>query len=139
MNEKNEQIFFILLRIFIGFAIFGILVLMITNFGKNPSNIAFSLIFFIISTAALVMTTLQSVSISRQIQTTNHAARLVKETADEIQKLITEERLLERDIRKDLAADEGIVAILEEYGIGANKQERRKVAAKIAEKVGKKQ
>ena len=138
MNEKNERLFIILLRVFISLAVIGLLILVVTNIGKNPSDIAFSLIAFIISVAALVMTTLQSASIAHQVRVTNHAARLVRETGDQLERLAKEEHVLEREIRKDLAADEGIVSILEEYGIGANKTERQKVAAKIAEKVGKK-
>ncbi len=138
MNEKNERLFIILLRVFITLAVVGLLILVVTNIGKNPSDIAFSLIAFIISVAALVMTTLQSASIAHQIRVTNRAARLVRETSEQLERLAKEEHVLEREIRKDLAADEGIVAILEEYGVGANIKERQKVAAKIAEKVGKK-
>ncbi len=108
MNEKNERLF-----------------------------IAFSLIAFIISVAALVMTTLQSASIAHQVRVTNHAARLVRETGEQLEKLVKEERSLEREIRRDLMVDEEIVTILEEYGIGNSKSERLKVAARIAEKVGK--
>lgn len=137
MTEKNERLFFVLLRLFISLAVIGLLVLIIANIGKNPSDIAFSLIAFIISVAALVMTTLQSVSIARQVRITNHAARLVRETGEQLEKLVKEERSLEREIRRDLAVDEEIVTVLEEYGIGNSKSERLKVAARIAEKVGK--
>ncbi len=138
MTEKNERLFFILLRVFISLAVVGLLVLVVTSIGKNPSDIAFSLIAFIISVAALVMTTLQSVSIAKQVRITNHAARLVRETGEQLEKLVKEERLLEREIRRDLAVDEEIVTVLEEYGIGNSESERLKVAARIAEKVGNK-
>jgi hypothetical protein len=62
---------------------------------------------------------------------------LVRETGDQLERLAKEEHVLELEIRRDLAADEGIVAVLEEYGIGESKKERQQVAAKIAEKVGK--
>ncbi len=137
MNEKNERLFIILLRAFVGLAVIGLLILVVTNLGKNPSDIAFSLIAFIISVAALVMTTLQSASIARQVRITNHAARLVRETTSQMEKLVKEDRALERDIRKDLAVDEQIIEILEEHGIGESKKERQIVAAKIAEKVSK--
>lgn len=135
MNEKNERLFIILLRVFITLAVLGLSVLVVTNIGKNPSDIAFSLIAFIVSVAALVMTTMQSASIAHQVKVTNHAARLVRETGAQLEKLVHEERNLERDIRKDLVADEGIVAVLEEYGIGESKKQRQEVAAKIAQKV----
>lgn len=136
--QKSEKIFFVLLRVFIVLAVLGLLVLAATDYNKNPSDIAFSVIAFVISVAALVMTTLQSVSISRQIRVTNNAARLVRESGNQLEKLVKEDRKLERDIHRDLAVDEEIIAALEEYGIGDSKLERQKVATRIAQKVSKK-
>lgn len=135
MDKKSDRVFFILLQIFVAMAVVGLIVLIVTNYGKNPSDIAFSLIAFIISVAALVMTTLQSVSISKQVRTTNRAARLVRESTDQLSALVKEERIIEKEIRKDIAMDQEIVGILEEYGIGDNKDERQAVATSIAKKV----
>lgn len=135
MNNKSELIFFVLLRIFVGIAIVGLLVLFLTNLGKRPSDIAFSLIAFIISVAALVMTTLQSVSILRQVKVTKKAARLVQESSDMIQLLIKEDKTMERALREDLALDREIVVALEEHGIGSNEEERKAVAKTIKKRL----
>lgn len=135
MTEKSDKIFGILLRIFTLIAAFGLIILIVTNYGKNPSDVAFSLIAFIISVAALLMTTLQSASIAHQVRITTRATRIVKESADQLATLIKEERLLEKEIRRDIAMDQEIVGVLEEYGVGDNKDERQKVAVAVAKKV----
>lgn len=135
MNNKSELIFFVLLRIFVGIAIVGLLVLFLTNLGKRPSDIAFSLIAFIISVAALVMTTLQSVSILRQVKVTKKAAKLVQESSDMIQLLIKEDKTMERALREDLALDREIIVALEEHGIGNNEEERKAVAKTIKKRL----
>lgn len=135
MNNKSELVFFVLLRVFVGIAIVGLIVLFLTNLGKRPSDIAFSLIAFIISVAALVMTTLQSVSILRQVKVTKKAARLVQESSDMIQLLIKEDKTMERALREDLALDREIVVALEEHGIGSNEEERKAVAKTIKKRL----
>lgn len=134
MSNKSDRAWFILLQIFIGISVLGLIILIATNY-QNPSQIAFSLIAFIISVAALVMTTLQSVSIAKQVRTTNRAAHLVRESMDQLHELIKEERLIEKEIRRDMKIDEEVIGILEEYGIGATQDERSRVASKIASKV----
>ncbi len=131
MNEKNEWIFFVLLRIFVGIAIVGLMVLFLTDLDKRPSDIAFSLIAFCISVAALVMTTLQSVSILRQMRVTKRAAKLVQESSDIIQTLVKEDKTMERVLREDLALDKEIIGALEDHGIGDNEGERVAVAKSI--------
>lgn len=137
MNDKSEQIFFVLLRVFVGIAIVGLMVLFLTNLGKRPSDIAFSLIAFIISVAALVMTTLQSVSILRQVKVTKKAAKLVQESSDMVQLLIKEDKTMERALREDLELDKEIVAALEEHGIGDNEDDRQAVAKTIKKRLKK--
>lgn len=137
MSRKSDRIFFVLILVFIIIAAIGLIFLVVTNIGKNPSDIAFSLIAFVISVAALVMTTLQSVSIARQVRITTRAARLVGESTEQLSMLVKEEHVIEKEIRQDIAMDQEIFSILEEYGIGDNQDERKKVATKIAEKVDK--
>lgn len=134
MSSKSDRSWFILLQIFIAISVLGLIILVATNY-QNPSQIAFSLIAFVISVAALVMTTLQSVSIAKQVRTTNRAAHLVRESMEQLKELIKEERLIEKEIRRDMKIDEEVIGILEEYGIGDTHDERRKVASKIATKV----
>lgn len=137
MTEKNEKMFFILLRVFVVISIIGLLILIVTNINKNPTDIAFSVIAFIISVAALVMTTLQSISIARQVRVTQRAARLVNETGHQLELLVKEDHIIEREIRKDIEMDKEIMQVLEEYGIGNNESERKQVASQIAKKVQK--
>lgn len=135
MNDKNEQIFFVLLRVFVGIAIVGLMVLFLTNLGKRPSDIAFSLIAFVISVAALVMTTLQSVSILRQVRVTKRAAKLVQEASVAIELLVKEDKTLELALRQDLALDKEIIGALEEHGVGENEDERQAVAKTIKKRL----
>jgi hypothetical protein len=138
MSIKNTQSFYInLVRIFIVVAVIGVAILIYTSLQDDPSNLAFSLIAFVISVAALVMTTLQSLSIARQVRITEKAARLVQETSGELKYLVKEDRKLEHDIRQDIKLDHEIIAVLEEFGIGENEDERRKVATRITKKLGR--
>ena len=100
MGIKNTQSLYInLIRVFVSIAIIGVALLIYTSLQDDPSNFAFSLIAFVISVAALVMTTLQSLSIARQVRITEKAARLVNETSEELGYLVKEDRKLEKEIR----------------------------------------
>lgn len=136
MSYRNDRTKYLLLaRVFILLAFIGIGILIFTNLGHDPSQIAFSLIAYVISVAALIMTTLQSLSISRQVQTTERAARLVHETAQQLKALVAEDHRLEREIRQDIRLDHEIIAILEEHGVGNSDAERHQVATRIAQKL----
>jgi uncharacterized membrane protein YoaK (UPF0700 family) len=137
MSIKSTQSFYInLVRVFIILSVIGVGLLIYTSLQNDPSNLAFSLIAFIISVAALVMTTLQSLSIARQVRITEKAARLVSETSEELRYLVKEDRKLEKEIRQDIVLDHEIIAVLEEFGIGESEDDRRKVARRITKKVG---
>ncbi|MDB5177870.1 MAG: hypothetical protein JWO61_253 [Candidatus Saccharibacteria bacterium] len=138
MGIKNTQSFYInLVRIFILLSVIGVAILIYTSLQNDPSNLAFSLIAFVISVAALVMTTLQSLSIARQVRITEKAARLVSETSVELKYLVKEDRKLEKEIRQDIVLDHEIIAVLEEFGIGESEEDRRKVATRITKKIGR--
>ncbi len=137
MNENNEKKFITLIKIFIVLAIIGLLVLILTNLQNDPSDIAFSVIAFIISVAALVMTTLQSISISRQLRATQKAVRVVKETGNQVEQLVLQDKKIERELHQDLKLDREIVSVLEEYGVGESEETRQKVARKISRTVRK--
>ncbi|OGL21564.1 hypothetical protein A2707_06030 [Candidatus Saccharibacteria bacterium RIFCSPHIGHO2_01_FULL_45_15] len=132
-NDRTKYIF--LARIFVLVAFIGVGILIFTNVGHDPSQIAFSLIAYVISVAALIMTTLQSLSISRQVQTTERAARLVHETAEQLKALVAEDHRLEREIRQDIRLDHEIITILEEHGVGDSDTERHQVATRIAQRL----
>lgn len=138
MGIKNTQSFYInLVRVFVVLSVIGVAVLIYTSLQNDPSNLAFSLIAFVISVAALVMTTLQSLSIARQVHITEKAARLVSETSAELQYLVKEDRKLEKEIRQDIVLDHEIIAVLEEFGVGDNEEDRRQVASRITKRVRK--
>lgn len=138
MSYKNYQAFyFLLIKIFIVVAVVGIIILLYAGLHDNPSNVAFSLIAFVVSVAALVMTTLQSLSIARQVQLAQRSARLVSEATDRLEQLVAQDGKLEREIEKDIKLDRSIVAVLEEYGIGDDQVVRAQVASKIAQAVNK--
>ncbi|MEP6710566.1 MAG: hypothetical protein ABJA64_02520 [Candidatus Saccharibacteria bacterium] len=127
-----RALYILLVKIFTVFSVVGVAVLVYTNFQDDPSAIAFPLIAFIISVAALVMTTLQSLSIAKQVRITERAARLVDSASDSIKALVNEDQKMEYEIREDLKLDHEIIAILEEHGIGDNETDRKQVAKKIA-------
>lgn len=136
MKTKTERPFYLLLQLFIVMAIIGGGMLLYANLGSDDiPAIGFSLIAFTVSVAALVMTTLQSISIARQVRVTQRSARLVHESSLKLEALVDENRRLERTIRKDIKLDHEIITILEEYGIGKNEAERRNVATRITKSV----
>lgn len=127
-----RALYVLLVKIFVVFSVVGVGVLIYTNFQNDPSDIAFPLIAFVISVAALVMTTLQSLSIAKQVRVTERAARLVAEASSSIEALVSEDRKMENDIREDMKIDHEIIAILEEQGIGDSEHDRKQVAKKIS-------
>lgn len=133
--QSDRKFYTSLIRVFIVLAFIGIVVLIYTSYTTDLADIAFSFIAFMISVAALVMTTLQSLSISRQVRITERAMELMRETEHRIEELAGEERKLSKEIRQDLLLDRKIVEVLEEVGVGDNAEERRKVARKIASRV----
>lgn len=138
MSFKNDRTFYLLLvKIYIVLSAVGLGALIYTSTQTNPSNLAFSVIAFVISVAALVMTTLQSLSIARQVRITEKAARIVQATSEELGHLLKEDRKLEKEIRQDIVLDHEIIAVLEEFGIGDNEDDRRNVAQRISKRVTK--
>ena len=127
-----------LAKIFVILSVTGAGILIFTSVGHDPSQLAFSLIAFIISVAALIMTTLQSLSIARQVQLTERAAREVRETGTQLEALIREDHRLEREIRQDIKLDHEIIAVLEEHGVGDDDEQRHVVAKRIAQKLSTK-
>ena len=136
MKYKDVQSRYILLaRIFILLAVIGLGILIVTSIGDDPSNLAFSLIAFVISVAALLMTVLQSASIARQVYLTEKAARELKDTGEQLHALIDRDTRLAREIHQDIELDHEIIGVLEEHGIGANDTERHHVAKRIAQRL----
>lgn len=138
MSYRSDRSRYLLLaKIFVILSVIGIGVLIYTSLGDDPTHLAFSLIAFVISVAALIMTTLQSLSISRQVRMTERAARLVHETAEQLEQLVKEDHKLEREIREDIRLDREIISVLEDHGVGESDEERQTVAQRIASKIKK--
>lgn len=137
MNLKYEERFALLVKIFLIAGVIGLIAFVASNFHQRPSVIAFGLVAFVFTVAALIMTTMQSISIARQAKVTNHAAELVRQTSKQLEMLVKEDRLMKDVINKDLELDRMIVSALEEHGVGDNEHERKKVAHTIVQKIKK--
>ena len=138
MSYKTDRRFYTaLLKIFVVLALVGVALLVYTSLTSDPSTMMFSLIAFVISVAALVMTTLQSLTISRQLHITERAIELVREADDQLEALAREDKKLSREIRQDLALDKQIVEALEEVGVGTTSEERHHVAKHIASQLAR--
>ena len=136
MNDPKDNKFYLsLLKVFIVLAFFGIAVLVYTSLTSDPTDVVFSLIAFMISVAALIMTTLQSVSINQQLRITERAMKLMRAADSQLEELVDEDKKLSQEIHQDLLLDRQIVEVLEEVGIGVNSEERHEVARRIAARV----
>lgn len=125
-KHKNTSTYLIFLRLFIVVALVGLILLLYNGLSTHPSQTVFTLIVFVMSVSALVMTTLQSVSGVRQLELTRRAARQVEEASERIRILTSEEKALTREVRKDVHLDEEILAILQEFEL---EEEHKKVVA----------
>lgn len=134
-RRDDRRFYFNLLKIFIVIAFVGVITLIYTSLTTDPTDIVFSLIAFVISVAALIMTTLQSLSISRQVRITERAMELMRATDSQLEDLVDEDKKLSREIREDLALDRKIVEVLEEVGVGDTLEDRHEVARRIASRV----
>lgn len=133
MSYKDTQSRYILLsRVFVVLAILGLCALLLTNIGEDPSHLTFSLIAFVISVAALLLTTIQSTTIVRQMQMTERAAKEVRETGEQLKALVSKDQRLATEIRQDIELDREIIAALEEHGLGDDDTQRHEVAKRIA-------
>lgn len=129
--------YFLFARIAILVSLIAVVVLMLASVGEDPSHLTFSVIAFAISVAALLVTILQSVSIAKQVQITEKAAREVRETGEQLKELVSSDHRLLREVRQDIELDREIIAVLEEHGVGASQDERTAVAKRITQKLKK--
>lgn len=135
---KEKKFYYLLVQLFVTIAVVGLVLLFLSAIGKTPSEMLFSIIAFVVSVAALVMTTLQSLSIARQVRLTHKSAQLVHEASKELGQLVEQHKKLEREIHQDMDLDHEIIAILEEYNVGASRHERVAVAGALTEKIKRK-
>lgn len=133
-SRHQRTLYTKLVWVFIAIAVVGVGVLVYESAIGQSDAVLFSLVVFVISIAALVMTTLQGISAERQLRLTEGIMRQARQSNRSMEKLVEEDRKLERDIRKDMQLDQAIVDILEQHGVGKNADVRRQVAKHIAEK-----
>lgn len=133
-SRHQRTLYTKLVWVFIAIAVVGVGVLVYESAIGQSDAVLFSLVVFVISIAALVMTTLQGISAERQLRLTEDIMRQARQSSRSMEKLVEEDRKLERDIRKDMRLDQEVVDILEQYGVGKNAQVRRQVAEHIADR-----
>lgn len=134
MSYKDTRSKYLLFaKIIVVVAAFGLGILIYANIGDDPKHLAYSMIAFIISVAALLLTVLQSTSIARQVQLTERAAHDIRATEERLASLIKDDHKLAREIHEDIELDHEIISILEEHGVGSNAEERHHVARKITQ------
>ncbi|MBP7837446.1 hypothetical protein KA021_01955 [Candidatus Saccharibacteria bacterium] len=131
---KNEEMPQIVLRVTIVLAIVGSLILLVTRKDTGPS-LAFDLLAYVISIMAVVLTTLQSIAIARQVRLTRHSAAKVTEAVNKLEELVVTDKKLTKIILKDSELDAQIVLALANYGVGKSAQEREKIAKFVSKKI----
>ena len=124
----------IVLRVTIVLAIVGSLILLVTRKDTGPS-LAFDLLAYVISIMAVVLTTLQSIAIARQVRLTRHSAAKVTEAVNKLEELVVTDKKLTKIILKDSELDAQIVLALANYGVGKSAQEREKIAKFVSKKI----
>lgn len=127
-SKLNER----LLIVFMALTAIGVAILLANSLGEHPSVIAFSLIAFTVSAAALLMSTYQNFATARQLRMMESMLRAMRQAAHNVEELTIEDRKLEREIRQDMKLDQEVIAILEEYGVGGSAADRKAVAKRLA-------
>lgn len=130
MKYKNEEIFHTILRITTLVAIIASIALLITKRDAGPT-VAFDLLAYIISFTALILTTLQSISIARQMRITRHAAAKITEALHSIEDLTQADKKLSRSVQRDAELDQKIVEALSRHGVGDTEKQRSKIAKSV--------
>lgn len=105
MNKKNERKFILILQVTAGVAVIGIALLIYTRWQNGPSAI-FDLMAYVVSIAALAMTTLQSISISKQMKVTQDGSDKIEATVVKLEELIASEKVTTQALNKDIKLDE---------------------------------
>lgn len=138
MGYRDAQVrYFLFARIIILISLVGLAILIFSNIGEDPSHLTFSMIAFGISVAALLVTILQSITITRQMQLTQRAVHEVRETGEQLKNLVSNDHKLAKEVHEDIELDRELISALEEHGLGADDKERRKLAKKIVRKIQK--
>lgn len=133
-SQENEEMPHIVLRVTFVIAIVGALILLVTRKDAGPS-LAFDLLAYVVSIMAVVLTTLQSIAIARQVRLTRHSTAKVTEVVGKLEKLIIADNELAKIVRQDSKIDAKIVEALSEYGVGESILERETIARAVSKKI----
>lgn len=133
VSQRQKSLYTKLVWVFIAISAVGVGILFYESMVGQSDAVLFSLIVFVISISALIMTTLQGISADRQMRLTESILRKTNQSNRNMEQLVAEDRKLASDIRKDMALDQEVIAILEEYGVGSNADERHRVAKRLAQ------
>lgn len=134
MHFKNEEIFHTILRIIVLVSIVASIALLLQK-GQFSSDVAFDLLAYIISFTALALTTLQSISIARQVRLTRYSTSKVSQSINQLDELIKVNQQLARVIEHDTELDQQIVAALSSHDIGRDKAHRAQIAKTVRQNV----
>lgn len=125
------------LRVITLLAILGSAILLLNKKDTTGTALAYEMFVYAISISALTLTTLQSLSIARQIRMTRRSTGKITEAVNKIEELDHVERRLARIIMHDEAIEKVIIRALHESKVGANDKERAKIARIVREELNK--
>lgn len=133
---QNDRASHIVLRLITLFAILGSVVLLLAK-KDTGSALAYELFVYAISISALTLTTLQSISIARQIRITRRSSGKITEAVNKLQELEAAERKLTRIVMHDETMEKVIAKALHEAKVGTNDVERAKIAKSVRRELNK--
>lgn len=136
-EPQSDRAPHLVLRFVTLFAILGSVILLLTMREASGTALVYELFVYAISISALTLTTLQSLSIARQIRITRRSTSKITEAVNKIEELDHVERQLARIIMHDKEIEKVIVKALHRSRVGANDKERAKIARIVREELNK--
>lgn len=137
-KPQNERASHLVLRFITVFAILGSVILLI-NKRDSGTVLAYELLVYAISISALTLTTLQSISIARQIRMTRRSTGKITEAVNKLEELEAVERQLTRIVMHDEQIEKVIVKALHQAKVGANDKERARIAKIVRAELNRQQ
>ena len=137
-KPQNERASHIVLRLITLGAIVGSVILLLAKKGSG-TDLAYELLVYAISISALTLTTLQSISIARQMRITRRSTGKLTEAVNKLEELEAVERQLTRVVMHDEEIEKVIVKALHQAKVGANDTERARIAKIVRAELNKQQ
>lgn len=136
-KPQNERASHLVLRLITLAAIVGSVILLLAKKGSG-TDLAYELFVYAISISALTLTTLQSISIARQMRITRRSTGKLTEAVNKLEELEAVERQLTRVVMHDEEIEGVIIRALHEAKVGANDKERTRIAKIVRKQLIKK-